>query len=100
MSKLVSPSASDSFNSPGSGPGNPSNINWKMLVIYSGITISAVCVFGYMINKNQKQTFQFCHSQIKSMNETHATELEKRDKMMTELIKSIQKTDSNTLTNS
>ena len=91
MSKLVHPSVSDSFNASGSGPGNPANINWKMVLIYGGITITAVCVFGFIINQNQKQAFQLCLSQVKSMNEAHAASLAKKDEMMADLIKTIKK---------
>lgn len=50
MSKLTSPSVSDSFNAPGKGPHHPGTINWSQVGVMVLIAISGAAVFGLIIH--------------------------------------------------
>lgn len=50
MSKFKDPSVSDSFNAPGKGPHNPSDINWKYVGVVAAIVFAGVGIFGLIIH--------------------------------------------------
>jgi hypothetical protein len=91
MSKLVSPSVSDSFNAPGSGPGNPANVNWQMVAICGGIAITTAVVFALVINHSSTQTSREWQIQVKSMNDAHLTSVARKDEMIVDLFKTLKK---------
>jgi hypothetical protein len=75
MSNLVPLSPSDSFNATNGGPGNPANVNWKMIAIHGGIALGSTLVFVLAINHSNKQTSERWRLQVKSMNESHLASL-------------------------
>ena len=54
MSKLTSPSVSDSFNAPGKGPHNPADINWKQVGVVAVIVFAGVGIFGLIIHLSHR----------------------------------------------
>ena len=94
MSKLVSPSVSDSFNAPGRGPGNPADINWKTVAICGGIAVTSAIVFAVVINHSLEQNSRRWQVQLKAMNEAHLASLAKKDEIIIDLFKTIKKLDT------
>ena len=54
MSKLTSPSVSDSFNAPGKGPHTPGTINWPQVGIMALIAVLGATAFGLIIHLSQR----------------------------------------------
>ena len=98
MTKLKELSVLDSFNVHSVVPGDPANINWKMIAIYGSIAIGAAVVFACVINYSNNQTIQLWVRQVNSMNDSNLSSLAKRDAMIADLVKTIKKSETLTKT--